>query len=88
MRYMWIVSLSVSTHIFAEKHAFGSSVFTNNAYRNKPSIWEFLNLSVDAHVIHLHQVRFKILDRRDVGLSYHTFSHPTGRYRQYPKDAV
>jgi FtsP/CotA-like multicopper oxidase with cupredoxin domain len=55
--------------------------------QNKPTIWEFVNLSNDAHNIHLHQVRFKILDRQDVGLSYHTFQYPNGMYRQYPKDA-
>ena len=27
-------------------------------------IWEFLNLTDDTHPIHLHQVRFRILDRR------------------------
>ena len=27
-------------------------------------IWEFLNLTEDAHPIHLHLVRFQILDRR------------------------
>jgi len=94
--------------------------------QNKPIVWEFINLSADAHVIHLHQVRyalaaapftlsfvlfstwqfrcscphfdlllcsnlkqiaFKIIDRQAVGLSYDTFQHPAGKYRQYPKDS-
>lgn len=54
--------------------------------QNKPYIWELINLSVDAHVIHLHQVRFRVLDRQGVGLSYDTFQHPGGTYRQYPKN--
>jgi len=60
---------------------------TERILQNKPSIWELLNLSADAHVIHLHQVRFKILDRQDVGLSYNTYQAPTGMYSQYVKNA-
>ncbi len=29
-------------------------------------IWSFVNLTADAHPIHLHQVRFQILDRRSI----------------------
>ena len=65
---------------------FYQDAITEKITQNKPNIWEFLNLSADAHVIHLHQVRFKILDRQDVGLSYQTFQMPTGMYRQYPKN--
>jgi spore coat protein A len=32
-------------------------------------IWEFLNLTEDAHPIHLHLVRFQILDRRLIDVS-------------------
>ena len=32
-------------------------------------IWEFLNLTDDSHPIHLHLVRFRILDRRPVDVS-------------------
>jgi spore coat protein A len=32
-------------------------------------IWEFLNLTDDAHPIHLHLVRFQILDRRAIDVS-------------------
>lgn len=67
---------------------FYQDAITEKLLENKPSVWELLNLSADAHVIHLHQVRFKILDRQDVGLSYHTFQYPTGMYRQYTKNAV
>lgn len=66
---------------------FYEQAITERLLQNKPTIWEFLNLSADAHVIHLHQIKFKILDRRDVGLSYATFQYPTGMYRQYVKDA-
>jgi FtsP/CotA-like multicopper oxidase with cupredoxin domain len=67
---------------------FYEQAITERILKNKPTIWEFLNLSADAHVIHLHEVRFRILDRRDVGLSYHTFQYPTGMYRQYRKNSV
>jgi spore coat protein A, manganese oxidase len=47
-------------------------------------IWEFLNLTEDAHPIHLHLVRFQILDRRalNVGEYFRT------RKITYPSDAV
>jgi len=32
-------------------------------------IWEFLNLTDDTHPIHLHLVRFRILDRRPIDVS-------------------
>ncbi len=32
-------------------------------------IWEFLNLTDDTHPIHLHLVRFRILDRRSIDVS-------------------
>ena len=36
-------------------------------------IWEFLNLTEDAHPIHLHLVRFQILDRRAIDVSDHIY---------------
>jgi len=32
------------------------------------------------------KVRFFIMDRQDLGLSYHTFQNPHGMYRQYAKN--
>ena len=32
---------------------------------NTVEIWKFVNLTPDAHPIHLHLVRFQILDRRE-----------------------
>ncbi len=36
-------------------------------------IWELLNLTDDAHPIHLHLVRFQILDRRPIDVSAMTY---------------
>ena len=33
---------------------------------NSTEIWEFVNLTEDTHPIHLHLVRFQVLDRQDV----------------------
>jgi spore coat protein A len=37
---------------------------TENPVLDTTEIWEFVNLTEDAHPIHLHLVRFQILDRR------------------------
>jgi spore coat protein A, manganese oxidase len=37
---------------------------TENPALNSTEIWEFVNLTDDSHPIHLHLVRFQILDRR------------------------
>ncbi len=36
-------------------------------------IWEFLNLTEDAHPIHLHLVRFQILDRRPINVEAYVY---------------
>jgi FtsP/CotA-like multicopper oxidase with cupredoxin domain len=59
---------------------------TEEMVQNKPTVWLLMNLSNDAHVIHLHQVRFKIIDRQDMGLSYQSFQSLHAPYRQYAKD--
>jgi spore coat protein A len=38
---------------------------TENPVLNSTEIWELINLSDDSHPIHLHLVRFQILDRRN-----------------------
>lgn len=59
--------------------------------------WEFVNLSMDSHPIHLHQVRFQILDRRafdsdqyllDQTLRYLAPAHPPAADERGWKDTV
>jgi spore coat protein A len=51
---------------------------TENPVLNTSEIWEFVNLTDDVHPIHLHMVRFQILDRRRFdGFEFMT----TGRLR-------
>ncbi len=40
---------------------------TENPVLNATEIWEIWNFSGDTHPIHLHQVQFEILDRRNLG---------------------
>lgn len=42
---------------------------TEKPVLNSTEIWSFLNLTDDSHPIHLHMVRFQILDRRPFDLS-------------------
>jgi spore coat protein A len=42
---------------------------SENPALDSTEIWEFLNLTDDAHPIHLHLVRFQILDRRPIKVS-------------------
>jgi spore coat protein A, manganese oxidase len=41
---------------------------------NSTEIWEFINLTDDTHPIHLHLVRFQILDRRPIDVSVHIYN--------------
>jgi spore coat protein A len=52
-------------------------------------IWEFLNLTDDAHPIHLHLVRFQILDRRPIEVSEYIYRNRKIVYRgdALPPDA-
>jgi len=42
---------------------------TENPRLNSTEIWTFVNLTDDSHPIHLHMVRFQVLDRRPFDLS-------------------
>jgi len=39
---------------------------TENPVLNSVEIWNLINLTNDSHPIHLHLVRFQILDRREL----------------------
>jgi spore coat protein A len=51
---------------------------------NTTEIWEFINLTEDTHPMHLHLVRFQILDRR----VFDPFDYLTYRKMRYTADAV
>src|SRR5579862_278488 len=44
---------------------------TEKPVLNSTEIWSFINLTDDSHPIHLHMVRFQVLDRRPFDLSVH-----------------
>ncbi len=51
---------------------------------NSTEIWEFINLTEDTHPMHLHLVRFQVLDRR----SFEVFSYRNGKGFRYLSDAL
>lgn len=51
---------------------------------NSTEIWSLINLTDDAHPIHLHQVRFQILDRRP----FSVFDYATGGRLRFTGPAV
>jgi spore coat protein A len=52
---------------------------TENPVLNSTEIWNFINLTDDSHPIHLHLVRFQILDRRP----FHKFPYQTKQQLLY-----
>lgn len=71
----------------------GRPMLLNGAYWHDPvtenprldtvEIWSFINVTDDAHPIHLHQVRFQILDRRP----FDVFTYLNQRRLQYTASA-
>jgi spore coat protein A len=53
---------------------------TENPALNSVEIWELVNLTNDSHPIHLHLVRFQLLDRRSFDAYAYQY-HNTLRYR-------
>jgi spore coat protein A len=51
---------------------------------NSTEIWEFLNLTEDTHPIHLHLVRFQILDRRVINVDEYVFNDKKVVYLSEP----
>src|SRR6202044_1057429 len=45
-------------------HKHWAEPVTERVKLNSTEIWEFINLTQDTHPIHLHLVRFQVLDRR------------------------
>jgi spore coat protein A len=48
---------------------------TENPVKDTVEIWRLINLTRDAHPIHLHLVRFQILDRRRFDLFTYNLNH-------------
>jgi spore coat protein A len=70
---------------------------TEHVMLNSVEIWSLVNLTQDAHPIHLHMVRFQILDRRsfsaddylaDETLRYTDTARPPGKHEMGWKDVV
>ena len=57
---------------------------TENPVIDTVEIWNIVNLTEDTHPIHLHLVRFQILDRR----SFDDFEYQTSRRIRYTGDPV
>jgi spore coat protein A len=51
---------------------------------NSTEIWSLINVTEDTHPIHLHLVRFQVLDRRP----FDVFDYQTKREMRYTSDAV
>jgi spore coat protein A len=57
---------------------------TENPKLNTMEIWEVLNLTEDSHPMHLHQVRFQLLDRRP----FDTAQYLDNRTLRFQGDAI
>ncbi len=62
---------------------------TENPVLDSVEIWNLINTTDDAHPIHLHLVKFQILDRRPFD-QFHYFAHGELRYmgKALPPDAA
>jgi spore coat protein A len=57
---------------------------TENPALNSVEIWNLMNVTDDAHPIHIHLVRFQILDRR----RFDTFAYQNRNVVRYTGDAA
>jgi len=57
---------------------------TENPILNSVEIWNLINLTDDSHPIHLHLVRFRILDRR----AFDLFMYQSENRLDYTGDAI
>lgn len=57
------------SHMMLLNGAHWDMPITENPILNSTEIWSFINLTDESHPIHLHMVRFQVLDRRPFDLS-------------------
>jgi spore coat protein A len=57
------------SHIMLLNGAHWDMPITETPVLNSTEIWSFINLTDDSHPIHLHMVRFQLLDRRPFDLA-------------------
>ncbi|HEX3968605.1 MAG TPA: multicopper oxidase domain-containing protein [Edaphobacter sp.] len=72
---------TITLHEYKDKYGMSMVMLLNRKHWHEPTtefpklnsteIWEFINLTEDTHPMHLHLVRFQILDRRPFDTEYY-----------------
>jgi spore coat protein A, manganese oxidase len=85
---------SITLHEYKDKYAKSMVMLLNRKHWHEPvtetpkldttEIWEFVNLTEDTHPMHLHLVRFQILDRR----SFDTTDYLLNKKLRFTADAT
>jgi spore coat protein A len=88
------VTRTVTLHEYFDKIGNSMLMLLNNKHWHEPvtetprlnstEIWEFINLTEDTHPMHLHLVRFQVLDRR----AFDVFKYQNNQGTRYLADAT